>query len=105
MRTSEALVLVARERGRQDAVHGENRDFPDGTGGGVALLDLETARDEYERAVRHNRLTWWHILDEEVQEVRVETDREKLKRELVQVAAVALAWVEALDRRAETGAP
>lgn len=45
---------------------------------------------------------WRHILDEEVAEALAETDPERLRAELVQVAAVAVQWIEALDRRAAT---
>jgi hypothetical protein len=43
-------------------------------------------------------VTWAHILTEEFYEALAEADPEKLREELVQVAAVAVAWVECLDR-------
>ncbi len=46
--------------------------------------------------------TWLAILVEEVAEASAEAalgDTEKLREELVQVAAVAVQWVEAIDRR------
>jgi hypothetical protein len=45
-------------------------------------------------------LDWLHILREEVAEAFAESDPAKLRAELVQVAAVAVNWVEAIDRRA-----
>jgi hypothetical protein len=42
--------------------------------------------------------SWDTILREEVLEVRLATNRAELRAELVQVAAVAVAWIEALDR-------
>jgi hypothetical protein len=44
--------------------------------------------------------TWKHILREEFLEAMAEEDPEQLREELVQVAAVAVAWIEAIDRRA-----
>jgi hypothetical protein len=57
------------------------------------------ARNSNDRAVREGTLTWTHILEEEVCEALAETDQERLREELVQVAAVACAWVECIDRR------
>jgi hypothetical protein len=45
-------------------------------------------------------LKWVDILEEEVAEAAAESDPAKLRAELVQVAAVAVAWIEAIDRRA-----
>lgn len=42
-------------------------------------------------------VTWWHILREEVFEAAAENDPEKLRAELVQVAAVAVKMIDALD--------
>jgi hypothetical protein len=67
--TMRVLDEVQDERRRQDAKWGE-QNHPDGT---IAL--------------------------EEVFEALVETDPAKLRDELLQVAAVAVAWVEAIDRR------
>jgi hypothetical protein len=47
--------------------------------------------------------TWLDILLEEVAEAADEayrSDTEKLRTELIQVAAVVVAWIEAIDRRA-----
>lgn len=49
-----------------------------------------------------NGLLWNAILTEETGEAAkevLEMDNEKLRAELVQVAAVALNWIKALDRR------
>ncbi|TIH26025.1 NUDIX hydrolase, partial [Subtercola vilae] len=42
---------------------------------------------------------WQDILLEEVFEAFAESDTSKLRTELIQVAAVAQQWVEAIDRR------
>jgi hypothetical protein len=44
-------------------------------------------------------LTWLDILREEVAEAFAEGDVDTLRAELIQVAAVAAQWVEAIDRR------
>lgn len=44
-------------------------------------------------------LDWAGILLEEVYEALAESDPTRLREELIQVAAVAVAWVEAIDRR------
>lgn len=46
-----------------------------------------------------NPTSWDGILLEEVYEAIAETDEAKIREELVQVAAVAAAWIEAIDRR------
>ncbi len=48
----------------------------------------------------HVDVNWKTILLEEVAEAFAENDPATLRRELVQVAAVAAAWIEAIDRRA-----
>ncbi len=45
------------------------------------------------------RITWYHILMEEVGEVFAEVSPEKQREELVQVAAVAVQMLEDLDRK------
>lgn len=44
-------------------------------------------------------LTWADVLSEEFFEAMAEEDPAKLRAELVQVAAVAVAWIEAIDRK------
>ena len=45
------------------------------------------------------RGTWQQILEEEVLEAYACASDVELRAELVQVAAVAVAWIEAIDRR------
>lgn len=112
-----ALADVADERRRQDRKWGE-QNHPDGTGARrtwafhalVAAVLVEgpnvtsrTLRDvmraETDAAARSGRCTWAHILLEEVFEALAEDDPIKVRDELVQVAAVATTWIEAIDRR------
>lgn len=88
---------VADERYRQDKKWGV-QSHPDGTGVGM-LAELGA---ELEAAARHalsESPTYAAILAEEVGEALQEGDPAKLREELVQVAAVAVAWVQLIDRR------
>ncbi|MEU4509707.1 hypothetical protein AB0G05_09445 [Nonomuraea wenchangensis] len=92
------LADVTAERAAQDARFGM-QELPDGTGGEAAASRSAAARDETDAADHAGTLTWRHILAEEVLEAFAETDPGRLRAELVQVAAVAVKWVQALDRR------
>jgi hypothetical protein len=97
-----ALDDVAAERERQDAKWGQ-QNHPDGTGWvsvyGGDREAAEDARNHCARAFTAGHGTWRHILEEEVREAFAETDPLLLRTELIQVAAVATAWAEAIDRR------
>lgn len=49
-------------------------------------------------AVEEHRLTWRHILDEEIAEAYSTGTTAELRAELVQCAAVIVAWIECIDR-------
>jgi hypothetical protein len=89
---------IADERVRQDAKFGELRDYEDGTGGPGSAEAAELLRAVC-KAGDTDGDTWAKILAEEVAEAFAETDPAALRKELVQVAAVAVAWIEGLDRR------
>jgi hypothetical protein len=94
-----ALDEVWAERANQDDKWGE-QNHPDGTAlTDVERVDAETARRACQQAARDGALTWRLVLEEEVREAYAEADPARLRTELIQVAAVALAWVEAIDRR------
>lgn len=116
--TSRVLYEVARERSRQDAQWGE-QNHPDGTGPrqpisiGIAYMGdvaaqmrraANAAAGKVPGLEHHGPLTWRHILLEEVFEALAEDDPVKLRAELIQVAAVAVAQVEAIDRRSASPA-
>ncbi|KDN23202.1 hypothetical protein [Amycolatopsis rifamycinica] len=104
--TVAVLVKIAAERVRQDALWGE-QNHPDGTGPDVEVAGLSrraadaahTARFTTEMARAEGRLTWLHILREEVYEGFAEADPAALAEELIQVAATAACWAEAIERR------
>jgi hypothetical protein len=91
------LLEVLDERLRQDAHWGE-RDHFDGTTSAFKA-SAEAAKRATDRFAKAGRVRWRHILDEEVQEAFAEIDPVKLRAELLQVAAVAVAWIECIDRR------
>jgi len=108
------LLAVAEERQQQDAKWGQ-QDHRDGCPrlldreGGCSpqqlAYDLEIptagrARLLCQIAFARGQGHWSAILQEEVSEaVAAIGDDAALRRELVQVAAVAVAWIEAIDRR------
>lgn len=96
--TFNVLDEIRAERKAQDAKWGE-QNHPNGTGGISAHFHADVARNDCNRAAADGRLTWRHILDEEVAEAIAESDPAKLRAELIQVGAVVAAWIEALDRR------
>ena len=98
--TKTVLQQVADERARQDnrfgiqdhpiiAVNrpGHNPDF-------FGMVAQE-CKEDWAEGVRD----WATILLEEVYEALAETDPKRIREELVQVAAVAAAAIESLDRR------
>lgn len=96
--TADVLAEVYEERVRQDEKWGE-QNLPDGTGGSGRETYERIAKLSCERATREGRLTFLHVLEEEFCEAAAETDEAKLRAELVQLAAVAAKWIEAIDRR------
>jgi hypothetical protein len=75
------------------------QEHPDGTGTAKDREYRAKAQAACDRAAFDGSQTWRHILAEEVAEAFAERDPAALRAELVQVAAVALQWVEALDAR------
>lgn len=101
------LADVNFERLQQDAKWGE-QNHPDGTGPRVQITQNAAApagvlaglaREECQRAAADGTVTWMHILREEVAEALAADHPGLLRMELVQVAAVCVAWIEAIDRR------
>jgi len=90
---------IVEERQRQVEKWGEQH-HPDGV---PATLE-EVNKAKYDCAEAGNTtgvLTWRQILDEEIAEAYYEigADEEKLRVELLQVAAVCAAWAEDIDSR------
>ncbi|TDC67602.1 hypothetical protein [Streptomyces hainanensis] len=125
--TDRVLADVAHVRRRQDLRWGEQNHpalapCADGT---TTRTGYEASADRWKEindararasdtidrcpagASPHPHTAWDGILLEEVYEALAEEDPAAVRAELVQVAAVAVAWIEAIDRRtarAEDGA-
>jgi hypothetical protein len=91
---------IKLERQRQDEKFGEQNlpMTPE-----VFSLDgckqtLNTMRHQNDLNLKNGKANWYHILAEELLEVFSETDPNKQREELIQVAAVAVAIIEGLDR-------
>lgn len=98
-------VEIVLERERQDERWGEQNHL-DGTGPEEPLLPGWTARELADAARSACQLnadlgivTWRDVFGEEACEALAESDPVRLRAELVQVAAVAVAWIQAIDRR------
>ena len=107
---------IRAERARQDAKWGEQNHLDRRLGdrpllslanclrsGDPAIVSSAALAGAAKRATdeeaRLGSVTWQDILLEEVFEAFAETSEEGLHAELVQVAAVATAWIEAINRR------
>lgn len=105
---SKVLGEVSEERVRQQIKWGE-QNHPNGTGP-YALPALSAGRHRYavglarwakattDAASERGAVTYADILTEEWAEAMAESDPARLRAELIQVAAVAAAWVEKIDR-------
>lgn len=100
------LADVAQEQARQLRLWGEqnHQDY-----GSVDDMRCFGASAEWWKVVNAARveldsITWDGILLEEVFEALSCEDVNSLREELAQVAAVAVSWIEAIDRRDESGA-
>lgn len=109
--TDRVLTQVLAERVRQDDKWGP-QNHRDGTGWDTTLMDgwsagqlADAARNSCQRNAEMGIVSWLDILGEEVAEALAESDPAKLRGELLQVAAVAVAWIEAIDRRPATALP
>lgn len=106
---ADVLAEITAERTRQDEKWGE-QNHPDGTGDDVRLLgdiDLPTygtlayrAKALVDSLAAKGRSQYAPILLEEVFEALSALSEDELRTELVQVAAVCVQWVQAIDRRA-----
>lgn len=89
---------VAAERQRQITKFGDQH-HPDGTGLPVYQHSARRYRDHADRAAASGVLAWRDILLEEVHEALAEAEPDRLRTELVEVAAVCAAWIDDLDSR------
>lgn len=104
------LDEIRAERARQDGTWGE-QNHPDMAGDATAQCDAremfegwagnyrEINNGNFDPRDADRRLDWTGIFLEEVYEALAESDPAKIRAELIQVAAVAAAWIECIDRR------
>jgi len=98
--TYAVLEEIRGERKRQDAKWGQ-QNHADGIKHPQAAEQAAMARLRCQWKTDKGLVTWADILNEEIAEAgEVIDDPVRLREELIQVAAVAAAWVEAIDRRA-----
>jgi hypothetical protein len=97
MSSIRVLGEIAVERTKQNIKWGEQNHL-DGTGrpGDVEEAIRLRAKCKSNKLFEDN---WRDILAEEVAETFAEVEFQKIRNELIQVAAVATAWIEAIDRR------
>lgn len=96
----QVLADVFDERDNQDRKWGE-QNHPNGTGGTDVWPIRDQVRAFCDRTHSEGVGTWTSILAEEVLEAFAEEDPDLLRAELIQVAAVAAAWVQCIDRRGD----
>jgi hypothetical protein len=96
--TITSVTDVADERVRQVEKWGV-QTRPNGTSLGYAGAAAAAKFNTHAKAA-DGTLTWVDILMEEVFEALAETDPTRLREEMVQVAAVAVAIIEDIDRKA-----
>jgi hypothetical protein len=104
MKQSSILSQIAAERKRQDAKWGiQNHPMLDSElTPEEAVAIAEEARARCQKAAADGTIAWSHILVEEVAETFAETEPARQREELIQVAAVALAMIECIDRKEGT---
>ena len=59
----------------------------------------DKAQYDVEKAAKEGNLSWSHIAVEELSEVISATSEEHRRHELIQLAAVCIAWCENIDRK------
>lgn len=100
-----ALKSVLEERVRQDTKWGFFRDFPNGVDRAGDDQTEKEKKSACQTAARLGKVTWRHISDEEIAEVNACTNDKDLEMELIQEAAVLVAWIEAIRRRRDERKP
>lgn len=80
-----------------------NEHLPDGVGGPHRDIAEITARERCEKRHHEGKLTWLDILEEEMAEVAAcSANTDSLRKELIQVAATAVRWIEDIELRKAT---
>lgn len=104
---STVIDEVRKALARQDASIGMFRDFADGSAGRAlhgptVSRDMDAEREARRKrldAERTGRITWRHLLDEAHASVVSSGPEPRIRAQLVELAALAVSWIEAIDRR------
>lgn len=95
-----AMCDIAEERQRQEDLWGR-QDWPSAyTPAGIAVQSESLLRNLCKAATADGTCTWEHIAAEEFAEAVAAPNDMRRREELVQLAAVVVAWIECIDRRA-----
>lgn len=92
---------VDDERQRQLSLWGP-QPLPDGTGMPEQIEAADVARQNCQDAFADGEGTHAYVMIEEAREVLAETDPDKLKAELIQLAAVCAKWIADIDSRPQS---
>jgi len=92
---------IRAERQRQDEKFGEqnHRMVYDGFDVEMCKRTLETIRQHNKKFGEKGKSDWYFILAEEFLEAFAETEPEKQREKMIQVAAVAVNIIEYLDKK------
>ncbi|MEU3729977.1 hypothetical protein AB0E81_11290 [Streptomyces sp. NPDC033538] len=104
VRQLKILDEILNERDAQDALFGRQDDLPNGTGTAATPAAESLAnlyRDTCDAAFAAGEGTFRHVFLEEVFEAMAESDPANLRAELLQVVAVGVKWIEAIDKQQE----
>lgn len=98
-----AIDDVALEFGRLSAIHGAH-DRPNGTNRHDYGKQAEQAAAAVRRTRSAGKLTWRRVLAEHYWSALAQSDDGQLRRALISLAAHALLWAAAIDRRPQQAA-
>lgn len=94
------LDEIAVRRARQRTVVGlDEHTLPDGTGQHPETIDADVARMACDQAAEGGCLDWLHIVRAAAAQAYAETRPTQLRADLVDLAAYATGWIQALDHR------
>ena len=97
IKPTQVILDLLAERRAQDEKWGQ-QNHRDGTGRPEDVGMAGVIRTRTQRRFDAGMGTWRDILDEEVAEAYAEKDPDRLRQELIQVGAVVIAWIEAIER-------
>jgi hypothetical protein len=99
VRVNQSLADVLAERLRQFDKWGVQH-HPDGVDDHWSVVGhAKAVKDKVDRKISEGTVTWADILEEEVAEAMCEPNETRLAIELIQIAAVALAWYDDIKSR------